>query len=254
VPSEDPGHPGPDDSVERQGAEQQLANVADLFLFLVEVSLPTSLSTYLYDTIMAWATEAVAHAGKPQERQAADRDGHARELKRLIDLAYQDNQLRVDLGDAMAAVEAAARQLAALGPDSRAWDLAWSHLAQAISRLRNASANLMVHDAAIRAAATEPTGAIREAHREFLSTFREAAQAPDVAPTPRIGPEGTRTRAALGGWAAENNRDASNAQGTLTRLHLERLAERVEGDRIQLGRPVDPAPGQGGVAPTSPPL
>ena len=218
MPVEGSGHLGPDESVERQSAERQLADVADLVLFLVEASLPSSLSTFLYDTIMAWATEAVARVGKPQGRRAAGVDAQALEFKRLVELAFQDKQLRADLGSAMLAVEDAARQLDALGPESPAWDLAWSQLGQAMRGLLDASTRLMEHDAAIRAAATEPVGSLRASHRDFLSTFDEAVRAQDAAPVPKFGPEGTRTRVALGGWATENSRDAYNAEGRRPRL------------------------------------
>lgn len=160
---------------------------------------------------MAWATEALERAGKPQRRSAVGTDGQVQEFERLVDLAFQDNQLRADLGSAMLAVADAARQLAALGPESPAWDLAWSQLGQAMRGLLDASTRLMRHDNAIRTAATEPAGTVRAAHRDFLSTFREAVQAQDAAPDPEFGPEGTRTRAALG--VTENSRDAYNAEG-----------------------------------------
>jgi hypothetical protein len=190
VPVEGSGHREPDESVKRQSAERQLADVADLVLFLVEASLPSTLSTFMYDTIMAWATEALAQSGKPQRRRAAVTDGQAREFRRLLDLAFQDNQLRADLGSAMLAVEHTARQLGALSPDSPDWHLVWSQLGQAMRGLLDASTRLMRHDDAIRAASTEPAGTVRAAHRDFFSTVDEAvrAQNVDASPNPKKPP------------------------------------------------------------------
>jgi hypothetical protein len=263
---EEPSSGRPDESVERQRTERQLADISELVLFLVGAFIPkltaittplhiTPLAMTVHDTIMAWATEALKDGGVQKERRADGEAVPVVDFERLVELGDQDAQVQAALDNARGMIESAAWQLWIAKPNSRAWYQARLMLDRAISRLLDASSRLMQLDA-IRATATNPVQDPRQLAREaFLSAVDEAsrpldAEASSIAKPGRVGAE---TLARLYGLAAtEDNRSAVNAEQTATAINLERLYERVHGGRRVLGRPEDPAPRQGGVAPTSP--
>ena len=146
--AEGTSHLRPDEAIKRQNAELLQAEVADLVLFLVGTVLSNiSLASVVHDTIMAWATEAVEHAGQRKERRPTDEAAPVYELKRLVDLAFQVTYLRSDLDDAMLSIEDAARQLATISPKSPDWYRARLVLDQAINQLADASTRLVQFDA-----------------------------------------------------------------------------------------------------------
>jgi hypothetical protein len=162
-------HLGPDEAMKREQAERLLADVYDVVVLLVgayagEVGL-TAINPYspyplppkvlddhssklgiVHDTIMAWTTEALEHAGVPQPRRPADKAGPVFDFKRLIELGSQDIEVQAGLDSARLSVEEAKRQLARVRPNTREWYQAKQVLEEAIKRLRGVSLRLVQLD------------------------------------------------------------------------------------------------------------
>ena len=257
------GHLGPDDnSAQRERAERQLANVSDLVLFLVgaylsqiipQLSATTPLSPFLYDTIMAWATETLEHAGQPQERRAAGEAVPVFDFECLVELVRQDDRLRTDLGIARLMVENAARQLARAKPYTAAWYRAKQVLDAAISRLLATSSRLMEHDDAVRASRTDRIEDVRQSNREaFAFGLDQAIRALDdgVSPDHKLDPLAAEPRS-----AGEVTRSMLHVSATPDDTY-DRLRDDLNRAVEQLGRPssddLDPGRGGGGIAPTAP--
>jgi hypothetical protein len=242
------------EDIKQQDAELLQADVADLVLFLVGTVLSdVTLASVLYSAMMDWAAEAVEHAGHPQQDRAAGEAVPVYEFKRLVDLAYQDTQVRTSLDSAMRSVEEAARQLASVSPGNRAaWAEAWRVYGEAIDQLIGASTDVMRHDDAVRATPTQAAEGIRQWRREAFSYEIDDARQALNAPDPTIGRIGADTRNALDFLTSPDDdiRHVANVAGTAAWIELENQLARMEEERQQAVRPEDLRPAQGGVAPT----
>jgi transcriptional regulator with XRE-family HTH domain len=166
VPDEVSRHLGPDESVKREAAKRQRGDISDVVLFLVEASLSMTPSTVLYDSGMAWASEAVEHASK--EHRATSGAPSFSEFMRLVELARQDTEVRADLERADATITEAARELHALSSDDPARHDAELALGKAINQLLSLSTELMSLDTMGAAGLRATRSGERETSRVFL--------------------------------------------------------------------------------------
>jgi len=138
---EDSSHLG-QDGRESERAERLLADISDLVLFVFGAKvLPITLAGVIRDAIMAWASDAAEHRGRPQERYATSGALPTLEVPRLMELARRDAEVRASLHDAVQAIITAARELSGMSRNDPAWSVAMQAFNQAMSQLHKLSAD-----------------------------------------------------------------------------------------------------------------
>jgi hypothetical protein len=97
---------------------------------------------------MAWAAEALEHAGVPQPQRPVSKAERTLHRRRLVELGHEDAKVRTEVATAERMVKEAVRLIGALSPNSPtwAWNQVWTELGQAINQLLDASTRLMAQD------------------------------------------------------------------------------------------------------------